>query len=194
MSKSLVVKFKKGNSTFEVLTKVGSMEPYRAGELNIDQVLEVEEIFKNASKFDKIKSSLLKKTFGTDNKRECILTILNEGTYPLSKKELQQKVQTRRGEILNYLHKYYHEPLKDGTSRPHPLTRLDGVLQDMKINIDPHMSVNQQIKSIIKPLPEYLPVKPMNPPHLEKIQHEPNNNSVEEKGYNKRKKKGGKKK
>jgi ribosome maturation protein SDO1 len=188
MSKSLVVKLKKGNTTFEVLTKVGSMEPYRDGKLSLDRVLEVEEIFKNASKFDKIKSSELKKAFGSDNKKECILKILEEGNYPLSKKELQAKVQARRGEILNYLHKYYHEPLKDGTSRAHPITRLDSVLREMKVNIDPHMSAYQQIRLIVKQLPEFLPIKPINPPHLESFENRANGGG--DNGKSKRKNKG----
>jgi len=163
-AKPLVVKLKKAGISFEVLTKVGSMEPYREGKLSLDKVLEIEEIYKNASKFDKIKTSELKKAFQTDDKKQCILTILNEGTYPLSKKELQDKVNTKRDEIINYLHKYYQDPQKDS---PHPISRFDSVLQKMKVNIDPHQAINTQIRKIVKRLPEFLPVKPINPPHLE---------------------------
>ena len=137
MSKNLVVKLKKGGSTFEVLCKPNSMEPYREGKLSLDKVLQIEEIFKNASKFDKVKNTDLKKAFGTDDKAACILTILQEGTYPLSKKEMTAKVEQKRREIVNYLHNYYQETLKDGsgTVRPHPVTRIEGVLKDMKVNI-----------------------------------------------------------
>ena len=170
MSKSLVVKLKKGGQQFEVLTKVGSMEPYRAGKMKMDQILVTEEIYKNASKFDKIKNSELKKAFGIDNKIECLKIILDEGTYPLSKKEMATKVATKRAEILNYLHKYYMDPapLKEGKPlRPHPISRFDGILDEMKVNIDPNDSLHNQVRSITKKLPEFLPVSPVNPPHMD---------------------------
>jgi ribosome maturation protein Sdo1 len=167
--KTLVVKLKKGGQQFEVLTKIGSMEQYRAGKMKMDQVLITDDIFKNASKFDKIKNTELKKAFGSENKIECIQIILNEGTYPLSKKEMIAKVAFKRKEIINYLHKFYFDPapLKDGhPARPHPISRFDTVLNEMKINIDPHSSLHSQIRDIVKLLPEFLPVKPINPPHM----------------------------
>ena len=35
----------------------------------------------------------------------------------------------------------------------------------MKIRIDPFQSLEQQLIPIIKRMPEFLPIKPMNPPH-----------------------------
>ena len=112
MSKNNITdRFKKGGTTLEVLAKPGTMKPYREGKMKMDQVLVAEEIFSNASKFQKAKSSDLKKGCGTDNKAECLKLILDQGDFPLSKKEMNEMVQNKRNEIVNYIHKYYHDHL-----------------------------------------------------------------------------------
>ena len=164
MSKNnCIVRFKKGGNTLEVLTKPGTMKPYREGKMKIDQVLVAEEIFSNASKVQKAKNADLKKTCGTDNKSECIKMILDHGDFPLTKKELNDMVQGKRNEIVNYIQKYYYDPTKDPVIR-HPISRIESVLNDMRIKIDPHEPINQQLKPILKKLPENLPVKPVNLP------------------------------
>ena len=167
MSKNLAVKLKKNNVTLEVLTKPGTMKPYRDGKLKQDNVLVAEEIFSNASKFEKAKTSEIKKCCGTDNKMAAIKLILDEGIFSLNKKEMQEMQDKKRAEIINYLHKYYHDPRPE-TTIPHPTERLDGVLNDLKIKIEPFESTEGQIKAILKKMQGILPMKPMNPPHEEK--------------------------
>jgi ribosome maturation protein SDO1 len=164
MSKNIVVKWKHNNITLEVLVKHGTMKPYREGKMKLDNALAVEEIFTNASKFDKAKASDIKKCCETDNKMDAIKMILDKGEFPLNKEELQELVNKKRGEILNYLHKYYQDPRPENVT-PHPVQRFEGVLDDLKVRIDPYMSLEQQIRPLIKKIQEVLPIKPMNPPH-----------------------------
>lgn len=166
MSKNLVVRYKHSGQTLEVLAKVGSMKPYRDGKMKIDQVLVTDEIFSNASKFLKAKNSDIKKVCETEDKAQCLKIILDNGEFPLSKKEMNDMVDARRMEIVNYIHKYYHDPTKNPVI-PHPTTRIENTLAEMRIRIDPHQSVRNQIAPIIKKMPEFLPIKPMNVPEME---------------------------
>ena len=165
MSKQIVVKYKSGKNSFELICKPGSIEPFRQGKGNLDSVLLSEEIYANASKFNKANSNDLKKAFGSDDPNQCIQHILMNGVFPLTKKELNDKVNQKRLEILNYLHKYYHDPTKE-TTMPHPMSRFEVVLKDMKVVIDPYAPVSQQLKPIVKKLPEFIPVKPIEAPDL----------------------------
>jgi len=174
MSKNnLVVKLKQNNITLEVLTKPGSMKSYREGTMKLESVLMVEEIFSNSSNFQKAKNTDLKKCCGVTDKMEAIKIILDQGTFPLNKKEMQEMVSHKKDEIINYIHKYYHDPRPE-TVIPHPVNRIESVLNDMKIRIDPFQTTEQQIRAIIKKMPEFLPIKPMSPPHetsFEEIGH-----------------------
>jgi len=171
MSKNnIVVRLKQNNVTLETLVKPGTMKPYREGKSKIENVLVAEEVFINASKFQRAKSSDMKKCCKTDDKIECLKMILDNGTFPLSKNELQEMVEGKRKEIVNYIHKYYHDP-RGEIAIPHPVSRIESTLNEMKVRIDPHEPVRQQLKPIIKKLPEVLPVKPMNPPSDQEYVH-----------------------
>lgn len=166
MSKQIIVKYKKNGNLFEVLCKGGTIEPFRNGKCNIEKCLVADEIFKNSSKFDKAKSSDLKKAFGTENKMECIHKILMEGDFPLTKDEINTKTKQKHDEIVNYIVKYYHDASKDPVI-PHPQSRIEAVLQEMRIKIDPNDPVQNQLKPIIKKLPDFLRVKPVGAPIVE---------------------------
>jgi Shwachman-Bodian-Diamond syndrome (SBDS) protein len=52
MSQVQLVRYKKGKRQFEIMTHPGSVLKYREGKMNLDQVLMVEEVFKNQHKGD----------------------------------------------------------------------------------------------------------------------------------------------
>lgn len=99
-----------------------------------------------------------------DVNAKALKIILDNGEFQLNAKEMKEMQDRKRAEILNYLHKYYHDPRSTPIS-PHPIDRIDTVLAGLKIKIDPHMSVEHQIRPIVKLLQEQLPIRPMNPPH-----------------------------
>lgn len=157
------VRYKRNGLTLEILVKPNTMKPYREGKLKKDTVLLTEEIFSNASKFQKAKNADLKKCCGSKDKNECLQLILDKGDFPLTKKELTEMVQVKRREIINYLHKYYQDP-KQNPVGPHPVIRIENALDTMKVKIDPHTPANIQVRPIVKKLPEILPVKPVGVP------------------------------
>ena len=167
MSKNghIVVRLKIGKDNFEVLAKAGKVVPYREKKISLDNVLVAEVIFKNASRFQKVKNSDLKMAFGTDEIGLCLEKILQEGTFSLTKAEITAKVNEKKGRIIEYLHKYYFDPRPENPI-PHPITRLEGILKEMRYSVDADKSVDQQIKDVVKKIPDFLPVTARNPPHL----------------------------
>lgn len=165
MSKYIAVKLKKGKDSFEILCKPATVEPYREARLGIDKCLVVDEVFKNSQKLIKYKESELKQAFGTDDKMEIIKTILSEGTFPLTKDEVNKKITEKRGQTIQYIKKYYHDP-RGEVVMPHPETRITGALDTMRYKFDPYETVENQVKEIMKTFPTILPVKPIDPPHV----------------------------
>jgi len=151
-----LVRYKSGKFNFEVLTKVGSVLKYREGKLGWDNVPFADEVFKNFSKAERAKSEELRAAFGTDNIGECMKKIVKEGELQLTTAERKEKVDKKRAEVINYIHKYYTDPK---TKLPHPVLRIENALDQLKVKFDPDIPAEKQAMDIVKKLPEILPIK-----------------------------------
>ncbi|KAG2379312.1 hypothetical protein C9374_007451 [Naegleria lovaniensis] len=157
MSKDFsLVKYKKGESNFEVLVKPNTVIAYREGKHKVDDVLYSDEIFANYAKGDKVKEESLKSVFGTTNTREVILKILTDGEYHMSTQERKEKVEQKRRQIIHFIHQNYIDPK---TNVCHPVTRIESALDSIKYNIDPFMPADKQVAAIHSKLVEKIPLK-----------------------------------
>lgn len=152
------VRFKggKSNITFEILCHPGTVLKYREGQMGIDKVLFADIVYKNFSTGDRAKDTELIEAFGTANTSDCIKKILDEGEYHLSTKERQELVEKKRREMITFVHKNYTDPR---TKTPHPLSRVEQVFKDMKLNVDPYKPAEKQVQEIYSKLVEKIPLK-----------------------------------
>jgi len=158
MSASQIVRFKAGKITFEAMTKVGSVLKFRDGKLGWDNVPLVDEVFKNSQKGERANSEELKAAFGTENVVECLKAIVEKGELQLTSDERKDKVEKKRAEIVNYIHKYYIDPK---LKTPHPVVRIENALTTLKIKVDPDIPTERQCQDIVKKLPEVMPIRKM---------------------------------
>jgi len=162
--KQVICKLKKGKITLELICRPGQIVPYRAGKIkDLDRVIMADEIFVNASKFKRAKSTDISKVTGQTDSRKAIEIILQTGEFPLTKDELNVMRADKRAQIVNHLHNNYLDPRPPQPIR-HPVSRIEGVLDQMRITFDPHKSADYQFKAILAKFPEYLPIKfPVEP-------------------------------
>eukprot|EP01088_Endostelium_zonatum_P001654 TRINITY_DN11997_c0_g1_i1.p1 TRINITY_DN11997_c0_g1~~TRINITY_DN11997_c0_g1_i1.p1 ORF type:complete len:290 (+),score=78.44 TRINITY_DN11997_c0_g1_i1:71-871(+) len=153
-----VVRYKDGKSTFEIMCKNGTALKFREGDLkSVNDVLFSDEIFSDQSKGERAPEDQLRATFSTTNVSEVAKIILEKGDLQLSTAERKAKVDQKTKEIVNYIHKYYIDPK---TKAPHPMTRIENALVQMKVNIDPWIGAEKQFHDKIeRKLPEVIPVK-----------------------------------
>jgi ribosome maturation protein SDO1 len=142
-----VVKFKDKKITFELLVKPNTVLQFRSGKIGLDNTLFSDDIFTNYSKGEKAKANDLQGTFGTDNLKECAKVILEKGEYNLSTAERKEKVDKKKKEIINYIHKYYTDPRN---KTPHPITRIENAFEQIKYNVDPFKLTEQQAQDVVK--------------------------------------------
>jgi ribosome maturation protein SDO1 len=145
MSKQSVVKYK----GLELLCKAETVAKYREGKLKADDCLLAEIIFKNASKADQASSSDLKKVFGTDNLDTSIKTMLDKGSFQLTKNELKEKVAQKRIKLCALLNDTYVNPKN---SLPYTITMWDSILTEYKITVDPDTPADSQMNDVKKKL------------------------------------------
>jgi ribosome maturation protein SDO1 len=83
--------------------------------------------------------------------------IIKKGNYQLSTAERKKKVEEKRAQITYYFHKNFMDPK---TKLPHPLTRIEAALGDIKgLRIHPDEPAEQQAKAIKKQLKDIIPLK-----------------------------------
>eukprot|EP01135_Chromosphaera_perkinsii_P001973 Nk52_evm20s215 gene=Nk52_evmTU20s215 len=152
-----IVKFKSGKLHFEVLCNPGVVLKWRKDDtIPWDTVLFSDTIFKNYHAGEKANHEDLKTAFDTTDVVECLKKICSKGVVNESQGERKEKVDKRRKEIVNYLHKYFINPK---TSTPHPVERIQLALEEAKIKIDAEESVERQANTILKKLVSIIPMK-----------------------------------
>ena len=157
LEKAVVAKLRKSGMDFEIL-----VDPYLARDLkegkevNFDDLLAVEEVFKNARKGERAPNEELQKVFGTTDVREIARTIIIEGEVQITAEQRREMLEAKRKQIVTFLSKNTIDPR---TNTPHPPARIERALEEAKVHIDIFKSVEAQIKDIVKALKPILPLK-----------------------------------
>jgi len=146
MSNNQLVRYKKGKFSFEVVTKPGTVRLFLLGKLGWEKVLSVDAIFTNFKKANLAKSSDLKAVFGTDDVNKCAEIMVREGDSQVSAKERREDIETHRKQVITYMHRSFI----DQAGLPYPIARLEGVLEESKIQIDPSISIHKIVDEIVK--------------------------------------------
>ena len=156
MSTNTVVKYKVGKDTFEIICKSETVMRYRNGKLSRDKVLVSDVIYQDANKGNRAKASDLSKIFGTTDQSQIVEKILIEGEYKLTTKENREKIDQQRRAIVNYIHTNFVDP-KSGL--PHPATRIDEVLTQIKLRVDPDTPAEYQFLKVRRQINDVIALK-----------------------------------
>lgn len=157
LEKAVVAKLRKGGIDFEIL-----VDPYLARDLkegkevNFDELLAVEEVFKNARKGERVSAEELQRNFGTTNVREIARKIILEGEVQITAEQRREMLEAKKKQIITFISKNAIDPR---TNTPHPPSRIERALEEARVHIDIFKSVEAQIKDIVKALKPILPLK-----------------------------------
>ena len=156
--KSVVrVKFK-GNR-FEIIVNPELALKYKMGLLDstisVADILEMDEIFQNASKGEKVPDEILLHCFDTTDTIKIAEKILVKGELNLTTEQRQEFFEKKRKKIVTLLAKTCINPK---TRTPHPPLRIENAMKEAKVLIDPSSPAESQLKEIIKELRRVLPI------------------------------------
>jgi ribosome maturation protein SDO1 len=155
--KYTVARMTKDNEHFEVLVKPQKALDYRMGKIaGITEVLAAETIFSDANKGTKVSDEALSKAFGTTDTLKIAETILTKGTLQLTTEQRRKMVEDKRRQIIDFISRQSVDPK---TNLPHPPTRIENAMEQIRYSIDPFKPVEEQAKEIIKLLRIILPLK-----------------------------------
>lgn len=156
----MLVRLKKGKTTFEVLTRDGAVTKYREGAIrNLDDVVVSEEVWTNISKGQKASKEQLMNAFETDDNKTVLEQIVTRGEHQLSAGERKDMLDKKRAEIVAYINKNYVDSAK-GT--PLPITRIENALEQVKPRIDLDQPAEKQVSGMFDKLIKVLPLRKGN--------------------------------
>jgi ribosome maturation protein SDO1 len=147
---------------FEVLVDPHLASDFKRGEkVQIEDILAVEEVFKDAKKGDRASEEAMNKAFDTTDPLQAAATIIRKGQVQLTAQQRREMQEEKRRMIVA---KISREAINPQTKLPHPTRRIEIAMEEAKIRVDPFKSVDEQLTSTLKAISRLIPIS------LEKVQ------------------------
>lgn len=133
MTNVSLIRMRKGKKRFEIACYQNKVQDWRKGiEKDLDEVLQIPQVFLNVSKGQTASNDELKTAFGTTDQNEIIQLILKKGELQVGEKERHAQSSQIRAEILQLIAGKCVNP---GTKRPYPVTIIDKTLTELGFNV-----------------------------------------------------------
>lgn len=144
------VRMRKGDRRFEIVCYRNKVQDWRAGiEKDLDEVVQVPQVFVNVGKGQVASSQDLAKYFGTTDVDAVVLEILNKGELQVGNKERQQQQEQLHQAALQIVAAKVINP-KNG--RPYPASILEKTLQRLDFRFSTARPAKAQALDAIKAL------------------------------------------
>ncbi|MEN6328961.1 MAG: ribosome assembly factor SBDS [Methanobacteriaceae archaeon] len=142
---------------FEVLVDPELASDFKRGKpINIDEILAVEEVFKDAKKGDKASEEAMMKAFQTADALEAAVTIIQKGNVQITAQQRRDMQEEKRRSIVA---KISREAINPQTKLPHPARRIEIAMEEAKIHVDPFKSVEEQVNTVLKAIRTKIPIR-----------------------------------
>ena len=142
---------------FEILVDPDLASDFKRGQdLNVEDILVVEEIFKDAKKGDKSSEEAMMKAFQTTDHVEVAANILKKGQIQLTAQQRKEMQEEKRLKVVTTIAR---EAINPQTKLPHPVRRIEIAMDEAKVRIDPFKSVDEQVNSTLKAIRVKIPIR-----------------------------------
>ena len=160
VDKVTVVRYSFEGEKFEILVKPDPALEFKLGKRkDISPILVSDEIYSDSSKGTRASSEKLLKAFKTEDSIVIAEKILLKGVLNLTTDQRRKMTAEKRKQIVNFISKTYVDPK---SHLPHPPIRIEQAMEDGRISIDPHKTVEEQIKDVVENLRSIIPLKSEN--------------------------------
>ncbi|KAK7688226.1 hypothetical protein QCA50_008596 [Cerrena zonata] len=154
-----IVRLKKGGKRFEIACYKNKVQEWRNGvEKNLDDVLQIANIFVNVSKGELAKHQDLQKAFGKADQDDIVKEILKKGEVQVNERERDHDLTALRREIATLVAEKSVDP---STQRPYPVSIIEKAMNEAGFSVQPGKNAKSQVSSCIKELQtkSTLPIK-----------------------------------
>lgn len=154
---AVIARLSTHGTEFEILVDPDLTLDHRAGEdVDIQDVLAAEKIFKDANKGKKASEEKMEEIFGTSDPLEVAEEIINEGEIQVTTRQRKEMRKKRRKQIISLIARRSINPQKN---TPHPPKRIENALDETKVHVDAFKSAEEQLPEVVEALRPILPLK-----------------------------------
>jgi ribosome maturation protein SDO1 len=155
-----LVRYQHGGEKYEILVDPDKGLSYKKGEpIDIANVILIDTIFTDANKGEKASESELKAAFKTSDPLEVAKIMFEKGTFLLTAAQRKEMNEQKLRQIITIISRTYVDP---ATKLPHPPTRIENAMEEVRFNIDPFKSAEEQVKDLVQLLRPILPMSSEN--------------------------------
>ena len=159
---AVIARLESYGERFEILVDAELAADYKRGEdIAIEDVLAVEEVFKDAHKADKASEENMQKAFETVDALEVADIIIKKGNIQITANQKRKMQEEKTRQVIN---KISQEAINPQTKLPHPPKRIEKAMEEAKVHIDPMKTVEEQIEPTVKAILTKIPIR------IEKVQ------------------------
>ena len=152
-----LARIKKYGSNFEISIDPNKALQFKKGELNdVSEVLLADNIFSDARKGQAVSDDELQKAFETTDTHKIAEIILTKGEVQITADHRSEERQQKRRKLINMIHTQAIDPI---SGLPHPATRIEAALEQAKVHLVDHKTVEDQFDDVIKVLRPIIPLK-----------------------------------
>ena len=155
--KFTIVRYSAGNDKFEILVKPDPALEYKLGKkMDISNIMISDEIYLDANKGTRCSAEKLMKHFKTTDQLEIAKQIMDKGDLNMNTEQRRKMIEEKKRQIVEYINKNFVDPK---SHMPHPISRINAVLDEARVAIDPFKRLDDQLKNIIESLRKIIPLK-----------------------------------
>ena len=160
IDETIIARLESYGEEFEILVDPDLAADFRnpdnEKEINIEDILAVEEIFKDSKKGDKASDESMKKVFDTTDVLEVAEQILKKGNIQITAEQRRKMQEDKRKQVISTIAR---EGINPQNGLPHPATRIENAMNEAKVKIDPFKSVDEQVQIALKAIKVLIPIK-----------------------------------
>ncbi|TFL06232.1 Shwachman-Bodian-diamond syndrome protein [Pterulicium gracile] len=165
-----IVKLKKGGKRFEIACYKNKVQEWRnkvyaqlfnlpAGQYtelrfrttDLDEVLQISNVFVNVSKGEVAKTNELKKAFNTTDVNTVVLEILAKGELQVGDKEREHDLTALRKELATLISEKCVDP---ATNRPYAVSMIDKAMTEAGFSLKADKSAKSQVNEGLRAIQE----------------------------------------
>ncbi len=154
---SVIARLEYYGERFEILVDPDLASDFKRGkDIPLEDILAVEEVFKDAKKGDKASEEAMMKAFESTDTLEAAAKIIKKGQVQLTSQQRKDMQEEKRKKIIA---KITREAINPQTKFPHPARRIEKAMEEARVHIDPFKSVDEQVNVVLKAIRVKIPIR-----------------------------------
>ncbi len=155
---AVLARFEWGGERFEILVDPALVDSWMKDEdsVSLDDLLATDTVWSDAKGGERPTKSSLENAFGTADLHSCVQKILEKGSIQLTTAQRKQIIEEKKRQIVNEIAQTATDPK---TRMPHPRTRIENALDEIRISVDPFKSIEGQVEEAVTALRPHIPLQ-----------------------------------